>query len=532
MNTMMKWTIRLAVALVSSLVLAACASGDSNDVAGSDSQHTGSTSQDTGSTVADTATSTVADTATMTFAATAGPRTWAPHAETRAFVLGWYDLIYDGLLTTDAAGALASGLATEWTVTPETLELTLREGVTFHDGTSFDAEVAKTNLLSAQEEAPAVFEDVKEIEVIDPTHLVLHLSTPDPDLPSQLASFAGLMVSPEVSREDLESGVPAGTGPYKIDVEASQPDARWEFEPNSDFWGEGPHFSGVEGRIISDDAARLNALLDGQLDFALVRAGQREQVQSAGFSLASVETAVNIFQVIDLDGELVPELANPKVRRALAHAIDREAFVEASLGGLGEPTTQLFAEGELGHIEGYEAPTYDTEKARRLLADAGVENLQFSVPAFGPFAKDAQVLQSMFADVGVTMNIDTTAPGQLTSAIAGGSYPAAAIRIPDRHPHSVYAKHLRPGAVYNPFEVMLDEVAAGEAASREAVAEGDQVLAEAYERMYRPVYEQAWIVPIAKRLGAIAYDEDALTGAEAWRGVPAFLHLRSLRPAS
>ncbi|NJP04556.1 MAG: hypothetical protein HC837_02445 [Chloroflexaceae bacterium] len=141
--------------------------------------------------------------------------TWDPHQEQRPVTLMGYQLVYDALLTEDSTGQLLPGLAIEWAQQIDTVELTLREGVVFHDGTPFDAEVARANLLHARNEgAPAIAQQllaVDSIDVLDPYRIRLNLAAPVPDLLSNLARSAGMMISPEAFATAAEQ--PVGTGP-------------------------------------------------------------------------------------------------------------------------------------------------------------------------------------------------------------------------------------------------------------------------------------------------------------------------------
>lgn len=510
----------VSVVIAAMTALAACGGGGSSgqSAAGGSSGKAPASSEPTG---------------TFRFGAAGPPRSWDPHPETRAFAVGPFSLVYEGLLTTDASGDLQPGLATEWTVSADQIELTLREGVEFQDGTPFDAEAVRFNIDKGKQ-APgvtgSVLSAIAEVEATDANHVVLKLAKPAPGLLEQLALIPGFMVSPGVSQEDLERGVPAGTGPYQIDVDASSAETKWVLTANEGWWNEDrPRFATIEMQLLRDPEARLNALLAGQIDAASINPNQAAQVEGAGMEVVDAPTNIAVFQVLDADGTRVDALADPKVRQALAHAIDKEAFVKAVMGGAGDPVDQLFPKGAPGYVDGFEGYEFDPERAKELLAEAGVSRLEFAVPAEQIFGVGATALQGMFADIGVDMKVTTVADGaEMTSKIAGAEFPATYTYIPDREPQAAYSKHLLPGAVYNGFKVADPAVEEAEAAALGAFPDQDG-MAAAFEDMYRAVYESAWIVPIAQQRNMLAFNP-ANVSLEAWTGVPLFPFTGSLSP--
>lgn len=139
--------------------------------------------------------------------------TWDRHQEQRPIALMGYQLVYDALLSEDLAGNPTPGPATAWSRTVDALELTLREGVVFHDGTPFDAEVAQANLLRVRDEgAPPIAQHlaaVESIDLLDSHRIRLNLSRPAPDLLNNPARSAGMIISPEAF--DTAAERPVGT---------------------------------------------------------------------------------------------------------------------------------------------------------------------------------------------------------------------------------------------------------------------------------------------------------------------------------
>lgn len=467
----------------------------------------------------------------LTFSASLGPRTWDPHPENRAFVYGWYSLVYDGLMTTDAQGAIVPGLASDWTLTGESLELTLVDDVEFSDGTPFDGEAVKWNIEKAKGQAgtAAVLQVIDEVEVVDPTHVVFHLSRPAPNMVEQLAGFPGLMVSPAVSQADLENGAPAGTGPYVLNRDETQKDTKYVFDKSETSWlADDAHFERMIGTVSADEVARANALRSDRADVAYISPAQAKSV-TAPYELATAPAYIQSFIVLDAGGEKTSALAEEKVRQAIALAINRDVFVENVNGGYGQAVDQLFTEG-IGHVEGYEAPERDVEQAKKLMAEAGVDKVTIATSTWGSFSLGNEALKSMLAEIGVDLELKTVAPGQDIVGITGGEYGATYTYVPDRHPHSAYAKYLAEQAPYNPYKHVDPEVE--EAVARALAAVGDdEALTEAYADMMRRAYETGWIVPIAQYETLIGYSSETVKDVVGWEGVTGFFYLRDVKPA-
>ncbi|GAB90939.1 ABC transporter substrate-binding protein [Gordonia rhizosphera] len=466
------------------------------------------------------------------FSTSLGPRTWDPHPETRNFTYGWYSLVYDGLMTTDAQGSIIPSLATEWDLSPTALTMTLATGVTFADGTAFDAAAVKWNIEKEQAQAgtsPAL-KVISAVDVIDPTHVTFRLSRPAPNLVNQLAGLPGLMVSPGVSEKDLQAGVPAGTGPYVLDRDASQKDTKYVFTPNPTSWvAKSAHFKRVVGNITSDEVASANALRSHQVDVAYLTPTQAVSIGS-DFEISTAPAYVQSFVILDAGGKKLAPLAEEKVRQAMALAVDRNIFVSKINGGYGEAVDQLFPEGA-GHVDGYQAPQRDVARARQLLAEAGVDKVTIATSTWGSFSIGNLALKSMFGDIGVDLSLENVAPGQDIVGITGGDYPGVYTYIPDRDPLSVYAKYLSKTAPYNPYH-HADPVI--DAAMAKAVRNmGDPAAMDAaYADLMKRVYETGWIVPIARYETLIGYNPSTVTDVAAWTGVTAGFYIRDVKPVS
>lgn len=178
--------------------------------------------------------------------------------------------VFDTLITFTPELEAEAGLAESWEFTDDlTLTLELRDGVTFHDGTSLDAEAVKFNLDRANSEESNVsdLENIQSVEVVDSLTVKLNLKEADSSILLALSDRGGMMVSPTALKEMDEDFAqnPIGAGPYKM--VSRIPNGEIVFEANEDYWDKGkPNLDKITVKIISDENTRINALKSGEVD--------------------------------------------------------------------------------------------------------------------------------------------------------------------------------------------------------------------------------------------------------------------------
>jgi peptide/nickel transport system substrate-binding protein len=334
-------------------------------------------------------------------------------------------LFYDRLVNLDPIDLTPlPGLATEWaSPDPQTLELTLREGVSFHDGTAFDAAAVKANLERGLTlETSTVKADlsmIESVEVVDPTHVRIALNRPDSSLVQILADRPGMMVSPTAAADPAALGVhPVGTGPYTFG-EWAQGD-RLEAVKNADYWQAGlPHLDGITIRYLTDQQTGLNALTAGEADFHLrVRPESVEQLEQ--LDDLTVVSAPSLWLEDCYFNFSRPPFDDARVRRAVNLAIDREAFTEGFTFGMGQPAAQAFPSTYWAYQEDLaDAYPHDPEQARELLAEAGyADGVSISGIAGSASAETlkSEIVQAMLAEVGIDMTFEVMEVGPATTA--------------------------------------------------------------------------------------------------------------------
>ncbi len=311
-------------------------------------------------------------------------------------------------------------LAASWKAIDEkTWEIKLREGVTFHDGTPFTADDVvfsfariPTLLLSPSSFVYAV-KPITQTEIVDAHTLRLHTAVPVPLMPYNLVSVA--IVSKKhgegmttASFNSLQSAI--GTGPYRVTRFMVGEQAT--FERNDAWWDKQPHWTTVNYRAITNNASRIAALRSGDVDIidqvptsdvAELKSNPKLTVIALPgqrlIYLAPDASRPTSPYVTDLAGKPleVNPLRDPRVRRALSLAINREGLKDRIMDGLSAPTGQLMPEGLSGYEPAITVDPYDPERAKKLLADAGYP-AGFGLTLHGPnnrYVNDSKLVESI-----------------------------------------------------------------------------------------------------------------------------------------
>jgi len=323
--------------------------------------------------------------------------------------------VYDTLLRQKEDGTYAPGLATEAKIVdPNTIEVTLQEGVTFQDGSRFDAEDVKATIernVASENTSPFRVSELSAVGTIDvdsPTKLTIRLKTPT------AGSFYNLLAHNEtmpLSKEAIDSGVdlnenPIGAGPFKF---VSQDAQRIVFEKwDGYFQADEIKVAGVEW-VQTDAQSVVTALRSHAIDVAFTTPDQNQQLEGSGIAVRSDTGPNNVFWTSFMC-EVQPLLRNVQVRRALNHAIDREAINATLFAGKGAPMSQFWAPGTDFYDPSLaDMYPHDPERARQLLAEAGQEGLALRIAASpGQQQRAAELVQAQFAEAGINLEIVTT----------------------------------------------------------------------------------------------------------------------------
>ena len=322
-----------------------------------------------------------------------------------------YSNVFEGLTRFASDGSIIPGLAQSWVISDDGLTYTfkLAEGVTFHDGTTMDAEDVKFSLDRARAEdsanaQKALFASIADVEAVDASTVKITLSAPNGSLLFNLAWGDAVIVAPE-SIENIKQA-PVGTGAFKF--------ANWvqgdniTLEKNADYWGTPAKLDKVTFKFISDPTAAFAAVMAEDVD---VFAGYPAPENVPQFE------ADPRFQVIvgNTEGETMlstnnkmPPFDNVKVREAMAHAIDRQAIIDGAMFGLGTPIGTHFAPHNPDYVDLTADSAYDPEKAKALLAEAGfaegfTTTLKLPPPSYA--RRGGEIIAAQLREVGIQTEI-------------------------------------------------------------------------------------------------------------------------------
>ena len=349
------------------------------------------------------------------------------HALTRAGCL-------ETLLKNGYDGELEPMLATEWEqVEPETWEFTLREGVTFQDGTPLDAEAvagALTHLLEVETPARA-FNSTVISEVAATDESTVQITTPKPDalVPLRVANPNTGILAPKAYEGEQIDIVGTCTGPFAVTEEV--PAQSLSLEANEDYWGGEVALDSAEVRFVSDGAARATQLQAGEVEIAksLPVANLATLEGDSDLSVEQLELRRTTVMVLNTSR---PPFDDPLVRQAIQKAVDTQAIVDGVYEGAGTAAVGPFGPDTDWAPEGAEAVSPDLDEARALLDQAGVdpESLSFELQAYveRPELPDvAAVIQAQLGELGAKVKIKTGESAGLEPGWIEGDFDAALV---------------------------------------------------------------------------------------------------------
>jgi peptide/nickel transport system substrate-binding protein len=301
-------------------------------------------------------------------------------------------------------------LATHWELIDDhTWRFYLREGVTFHNGNPFTAEAVKFSIERVQAEGfPSgdKFLDVpiSHVDIVDDHTVDIVTTEPVPILPYNLMRNGAFILDPEHYRDlPLEEArwSPVGTGPYKLLEHRA--DDRVILERHDDYWG-WPEEANVDRlviRFIPEISTAVAELIDGNVDIARITADLADTVEATD-GVSVVVAPSHTRAMIGFNQQMYPEMQDPRVRRALIHAIDRDAMLDALAFGRHE-LKSLTAVNPPNVHPGLEPHPYDPELAKSLLAEAGVNGFTVdTIDVMQPEAMEyAEIVAEYWRQVGV-----------------------------------------------------------------------------------------------------------------------------------
>jgi peptide/nickel transport system substrate-binding protein len=336
-----------------------------------------------------------------------------PHVQWDTDSYTIYRNIFDNLLTRDADGKIVPQIAASWKYVSDTvIDFEIRADVKFHDGTPLtpeDVMFSVKRITNPAFKSPQLgqFNSIINAEIVPPA--TVRLTTKEP-YPALLAQLVKLSVVPKKYLESVGDTKfnlePMGSGPYRL--AAWQKGVRVALEANDNYWRGKPFFKRVTFQPVPDAATRIADLRTGKADIA-------RGLNSDDTVTLKGDTQLQILSIpTERIGYLfVNALWGPtkdvRVRRAIAHALDRGLIIEALLGGYGRPVDIMLTPVNFGYIADIKGHAHDLARAKALIKEAGAEGAELpfiTSPVYDQ--RIVQAIQQMLGEVGLKVTISVS----------------------------------------------------------------------------------------------------------------------------
>ncbi len=427
--------------------------------------------------------------------------------------------IYETLTKINSDGSVSPLLAESWEVSPDlkTYTFKLRKGIKFQNGEPFNADAVKFSFDRAGGDK-STNKDKRTFaglttKVVDDSTVVVINSEIDPDLLFVLGQATSIITEPKSSPTNATK--PVGTGPYKLDAWA---------RGSSITLGASPTFRQPASvkikravfRFIPDPAAQVAAMLAGDVD-AFPRITPRSVAQfKSNPRFQVVISGSRAKTILALNNTRKP-LNDVRVRRAIAAAIDRKAVIQGAADGLGAPIGSYYVPGAFGYIDTTGVNPYDVEKAKKLLAEAGVKTpleLTMTLPP-APYARQGgEVITAELAKIGIVVKTQNVEWAQwLSGTYTNKNYDLSIISHVEPFDLNNYTKpDYYWGYKSEKFNALYEKIQTAERPADRARLLGDaqRMLAEEVPSVY--LYQPQWVTVANKNLRGL------------WKDMPVFVN--------
>ena len=405
-----------------------------------------------------------------------------------------YANVFEGLTRFGPDGSVQPGLAASWTISDDGLSYTfqLREGVTFHDGTAFEASDVVFSLDRARAEdstnaQKALFAGIEDVEALDDTSVRIDLATPQGNFLFNLAWGDAVMVARE-SIEDIKNQ-PIGTGAFRF--EQWRRGDQISLSRNADYWGEAASLEAATFKFISEPTAAYAAMLAGDIDAFYSYPAPENLAQferDPRFTVLSGNTEGET--ILAMNNQQAP-FDDIRVRKAVSHAIDRQAIIDGAMFGYGTPIGSHFAPHNPDYVDLTANAAFDPALARELLAQAGYREgfsttLKLPPPSYA--RRGGEIIAAQLREVGIEAEISFLEWAQwLEQVFRGYDYGLTIVSHTEPMDINIYA---RPDYYFqydNPdFQALIETLAVeSDPAARSALlAQAQTTIAEDFVNGY------------------------------------------------
>lgn len=428
--------------------------------------------------------------------------------------------VFETLTKINSDGTVSPLLAEKWEVSPDlkTYTFTLRKGVKFQNGEPFNANAVKFSFERAGGDKSTnkdkrTFAMMDRVAVIDDYTVVILNKQLDPDFLFLMGQATAIIVEPKSA--DSNATKPVGTGPYQLSAWAKGSSVtltKWDGYRSA----AAIKMKKVTFRFISDTAAQVAALLAGDVD-AFVRVTPRSVPQFKGNPKFQVVVSGSRAKTILAINNKKKPLDDVRVRRAICAAIDRKAVIEGAADGYGAPIGSHYVPGAFGYVDTTGINPFNVDKAKALLAEAGVKTpltLSLVLPPV-PYARQGgEVIAAQLAKIGIVAKIENVEWAQwLSGTYTNKNYDLTIISHVEPFDLGNYAK---PGYYWGyespKFTELFDKLQNAPRAADRAKLLGDAQRMLANEAVHGYLYQPQWITVAHKGLKGL------------WKDMPVFVN--------
>ena len=358
-----------------------------------------------------------------------------------------YSNVFEGLTRFASDGSIISGLAKSWNVSSDGTIYTFRlnQDVKFHNGLDMDANDVKFSLDRARAEdttnaQKALVSGIDNVEVLGSHKVKITLTKPDGNFLFNLA-WGDFVIVAEESIKDIKLN-PIGTGPFVFDKWVKGD--RIELKKNSSYWGTPAKLEKVTYKFISDASAAYAAVMAEDIDAFKSFPAPENLIQFEADPRFKVLVGSNEGETILSTNNKMPPFDNLKVRKALAHAINRQEIIDGAMFGYGTPIGTHFAPHHPAYIDLTRQSDYDPELSKKLLKEAGFPNgftTTLKLPPPGYARKGGEIIAAQLRKVGINAEISNLEWAQwLKEVFKGKDYGLTIVSHTEPFDIGIYAR--------------------------------------------------------------------------------------------
>jgi peptide/nickel transport system substrate-binding protein len=346
------------------------------------------------------------------------PDSLDPAGQTTTTVQNILDYIVEPLVRMKPDGKVEPALAEKWDMTPDgkSYTFTLRKGVKFHDGATFDAKAVKASfdrILNPNMKVPlrAPIDVIQSVEPVDDSTVRFVLKSTFPPFVDALAGSQYAIVSPSTAQKfpDTYNEEPVGTGPYTFKERKKGESVT--LARHEGYWGQKPYYGSVQFRVVPEAATRESLILAGQVEAMILPPVADIPKLQTNNQVKVLLAPSNRTIFIAIDVARPGAVQNQKVRQAMNYAVDKDGIIKAVLFGAAEKMDAPMANVLFGYSKAGDY-AYDPNKAKQLLQESGAGSVSIKMlHPTGRYVQDAQAAQAVagnLRDVGINVETATS----------------------------------------------------------------------------------------------------------------------------